>query len=137
MTGIQAALLSAQMDRLESLWVERETSEATYHRTISDIMVFPTASYDFRRSPWIATGRIDGLAPEVKESIALKLAEKGIETRPVFFPLPEMPAFAEFRSLPYPKASKISAEGISLPTGAHVEENVYQTINDVFRSHCA
>lgn len=137
MTGIQAALLSAQMDRLESLWIERETSEATYHSTLGDIMVFPTASYDFKRSPWIATGRIDGLAPVVKESIALELAEEGIETRPVFFPLPEMPAFAEFRSLPYPKASKISAEGISLPTGAHVEENVYQIINNVLRSHCA
>lgn len=137
MTGIQASLLSAQMNRLQSLWAEREASETTYHRTIGDMMVFPTAPYDFKRSPWIATGRVDGLAPDVKESIALELAAKGIETRPVFFPLPEMPAFSAFRTLPYPNATKISTEGISLPTGVHVKENVYQTINEVFRSHCA
>ena len=137
MTGIQAALLSAQLNRLPSLWTERETSESRYQETLGEIMSFPQATYEFKRSPWIATGRVDGLTPALKESIAIELAEKGIETRPVFYPLPEMPAFSEFRSLPHPKASKISAEGMSLPTGGHVGDKIYQTVEDVFRRYCA
>jgi len=137
MTGIQAALLYAQMQRLETLWVEREESEGRYRKELGDIVSFPDADYDFRRSPWIATGRVEGLSGDVKRAIAIELAQKGIETRPVFYPLPEMPAFSKYRTLGHPRASKISAEGFSLPTGPHVEPWVYEQVNDVVRRNCA
>jgi perosamine synthetase len=137
MTGIQASLLSAQMHRLEALWQERERSEERYRKELKGIVTFPDATYSFRRSPWIATGRIEGLSLEIKRAIAIDLAQKGIETRPVFYPLPEMPAFTDYRSIGHLRSSKISAEGISLPTGPHVEPWVYEQVGEVIRRHCA
>jgi perosamine synthetase len=63
----------------------------------------------------------------------MAMGERGIETRPVFYPMHQMPAFYE-KDGQYPVADRESALGISLPTHAELEEADIQFIVDSLRA---
>lgn len=130
-TGIQAAMLSAQLSRRFELWENRESSENQYREVLRDFVTWPEAKYRFKRSPWIFSGILKDKSENQKLSIARQLASLGIETRPVFYPLPEMPAFRNYASDDIPIAKQVSQNGISLPTGIHVEEYHIELIRKV------
>ena len=65
--------------------------------------------------------------------MAQLLANAGYETRPVFYPLSQMPAFRKFRNGLCANSDRISREGISLPTGSHLAEADYSKISEIIR----
>ena len=134
MTELQACILSAQLKKLEVLWARREESENHYRVELQPWVVESVANYLHRRSPWIFTIRIPGISPDNKIALARTLAESGIESRPVFYPLSTMPAFSKYRSSRSPHAEQISREGISLATGSHVSfsamEKIIETVKE-------
>jgi len=141
MTELQACILTAQFKKLGDLWSRREVSENHYRMELQDWVVESVASYTHRRSPWIFTIRIPAISPDDKIALAIELAEAGIETRPVFYPLSTMPAFSRYRSSSSPNAELISREGMSLPTGSHVsfsaKDKVIQTVKEFAKNaHC-
>ena len=133
MTELQASILAAQFKKFEDLWSRREICENLYRVELGDLVVESAASYVHRRSPWIFTIRIPGILPDDKIALAKKLAQLGIETRPVFYPLSTMPAFSKYRSSSNPNAELISREGISLPTGSHVSSSATAEIIDTVK----
>lgn len=132
-TGLQAAVLGAQLNRLDSLFQAREESQNMYQRILPKNCIEPTGNYDCKRSPWIYSCRLEGLSLSKKLFFAATLATLGIETRPVFYPLPLMRAFSHFTSTEIPNSRVISDQGISLPTGEHVSELTYLKISNEIR----
>lgn len=130
MSGIQAALLEAQLQRFDELFSDRLDSEQLWRESLSNIME-PEANYDYVRAPWIFSFRIERISQGSKRLLAKELAALGIETRPVFYPLPLMPAFNRFRSTSIDKSVIISDESISLPTGKHVPAQIYELVSKV------
>jgi perosamine synthetase len=69
--------------------------------------------------------------------LAEQLAQNGIETRPVFWALSDMPAFKNLKRDRTPTTKVISSSGISLPTGIHVTHQdrveIAATITDFLR----
>jgi perosamine synthetase len=128
MSDLQASVLEAQINKIEFLWLNREKSENIYREYLNDYVIESSARYSYKRSPWIFTFRIPGISPEAKISLSNKLAKFGIETRPVFYLLSQMPAFSKYAKSVSKNAEIISTEGISLPTGAHVLPDVQQQI---------
>lgn len=128
MSELQACVLAAQFNKLEDLWSRREASENFYRGHLKEYAVESFAKYAHKRSPWVFTIRIPKIFPEAKIELAKRLARKGIETRPVFYPLSTMPAFSKYSSSKSPNAEIISREGISLPTGSHVSNIAKETI---------
>jgi len=56
-----------------------------------------------------------------------KLAQHGIETRPMFIPMHRQPAFLDqglFKSECYPIADDLSQKGVNLPSGSGLGANV-------------
>ena len=125
MTELQAAILWAQFTQLSSLWEKRQASEDTYEDKLRDFGSIPRAEYKYLRSPWIFTIRLSNLELARKVALAANLAKSGIETRPVFYPLSQMPAFHQIQNPRNTNSELISKEGISLPTGCHVSKKVY------------
>jgi len=130
MTGLQAAVLGVQLNRLSDLFQSRGDSQDSYRRILPRKCLEPKARYNHTTSPWIFSCRIEGITSVVKVALAKKLASIGIETRPVFYPLPLMKAFSNFKSTRIDNSRIISQQGISFPTGSHVSEKTYEKIAD-------
>ena len=141
MSELQACVLAAQFKKLQNLWSRREASERYYREHLKGITVESIANYSHKRSPWIYTVRIPGISPGARIELAGKLAQSGIETRPVFFLLSKMPAFSRYANTRNPNAEIISQEGISLPTGSHVPHDLKEKIIGIVKefsqnAHC-
>jgi perosamine synthetase len=135
MTELQASILRAQFLELKSLWNARASSEKIYRDNLVEVVIESNASYLYKRSPWIFSARIPKITIESKLKMAHSLASEGIETRPVFYPLSQMPAFSQYANDDYPNSSKIALEGISLPTGLHVQPQIQKRIIDVIKEY--
>jgi perosamine synthetase len=122
MSNLQAAVLVGQLTELEKASQMRETQENFYDNTLRPSLIRPKPDVESKRIPWIYTAKISGISMEKKLALAKNLATAGIETRPVFYPLDEMPAFWKFRRTENKVAQMIACEGISLPTGIHIRE---------------
>jgi perosamine synthetase len=133
MTGLQAAVLGAQLNRFTFLFQSREKSQNMYRRVLQQNCIEPTGNYSCTSSPWIFSCRLEGITLSKKIAFAENLATFGIETRPVFYPLPLMRAFSSFTSTEIPNSRIISDQGISLPTGEHVAEVTYMKISEEIR----
>jgi perosamine synthetase len=69
-----------------------------------------------------------------RDAVAAQLATAGIETRPMFYPLHEMPACAEFpRSNDLMNSIRIARSGIVLPSGPTLTEDDVVYICDQFK----
>ena len=135
MTELHASILKAQLLEFENLWEARTTSETVYRDNLSEVVIESNAHYQHRRSPWIFSARIPQINIESKLRMAISLASKGIETRPVFYPLSQMPAFSRYANSNYPNSNIIAKEGISLPTGSHVQVEVQKMIIDIVKEY--
>ncbi|HEY4442357.1 MAG TPA: DegT/DnrJ/EryC1/StrS family aminotransferase, partial [Candidatus Elarobacter sp.] len=65
------------------------------------------------------------------------LAQRGVETRPAFYPMHVMPPYREADGT-YPVAERLGARGISLPTHALLTEDdvdyIVDALSDVLSS---
>ena len=134
LSGIQAAILQAQLQRFDELFSDRLSSEQSWRHSLLKIKE-PEAVYEHVRAPWIFSFRIEGINPISKRLLAKELAGLGIETRPVFYPLPLMPAFSRFRSTDFDNSVTISDESLSLPTGKHVPAHVYEVASKIVEKY--
>ena len=128
MTGLQASILKVQLERYAELKMARSISETTYSELLSEQVSIPKVEYEHSRAPWIFSCLLRNYTVRRKKLLAEKLADLGVETRPVFYPLPTMPAFSDYKSDDYENADRISNHGISFPTGLHVQPSTYETI---------
>ena len=64
-----------------------------------------------------------------RDTVITKLREKGIDSRPFFYPIHTMPMYATQQSLPI--AETLAAQGINLPSGATLTREQIDYICDV------
>lgn len=131
MTNVQAAILWGQIQRLDEIVSSRTAQEALYQSSLGGIAITSKESPKSTRAPWLYTCRLLGVSLVTKVGIAKKLSELGIETRPVFYPLTAMPAFSEFKRIENPNTRVIAEEGITLPTGSHVDDTTIKRISSL------
>ena len=71
-------------------------------------------------------GYLNGLNNNIK--IIKKLLEEGVDSRPVFYPLNQMPMFRSIEK--FPISTNISRRGISLPSSINlVEQDIIKITN--------
>jgi perosamine synthetase len=130
-TNIQAAILWGQLERLTEIYESRMNQETRYRMNLGGKILISSNSSSANRAPWLFTCRLPGMDLNRKLKLAHSLAERGIETRPVFYPLTCMPAFKKYSDGVNANTWLISSEGITLPTGSHVNDDTVDLISNL------
>lgn len=119
MTNIQAALGLAQLEQLDSLIAARDE---IYQNYTTSLKAHPGITFqkvqNNRHVNWMFTVRMTGMNFDRRDKAIADLKERGIDSRPVFYPISLMQFYqdARFTRNQLHNALTISQEGISLPT---------------------
>jgi perosamine synthetase len=129
-TNIQAALALAQLRRIDDLIATKKKLFQWYKERLDgfDGVSLNVDLPDVEPTYWITVAIIDAKFGLSKEQIGEKLAVKGIDFRPMFYPVSSMPPFHgyyEGKDMSYinPVGYDISARGICLPAGNNLVES--------------
>jgi len=123
MSGLQAALGVAQLERLREL-VERKRAIFDWYR--DELAAVPGLTFNHEpagtlNSYWMVTVIVDPAFGRSKEQILTFLRERGIDCRPFFYPLSSLEAYRAFPSSVGARernttSYRLSATGVNLPS---------------------
>jgi len=122
LTNVACAMLCAQLERREQIMAKRKNIFARYREHLSDIpgIEFQPAASWAEPSPWLFCITIDEEKyGHSRDDLANYLALEGIETRPFFLALHQLPPFREEsrrRGEHLPVTDQLSRCGMNLPT---------------------
>jgi perosamine synthetase len=119
MTNLQAAIGLAQMERIGDFLEHRAHVVARYNEhlgRLAGILLPPCAPWAYNIY-WLYSIVIDEAEAGItRDELAAKLAERGIETRPFFYPVHVQPPYLEYAKGDFPVTDWLSGRGLSLPT---------------------
>ncbi len=129
MSSMQAALGLAQLERIDELIEKKRQIFVWYQKYLGDFKGFQLnseAAY-IKNTYWMVTVILDSSISFQKEEIIRLLQEKGINTRPFFYPLSSLPAYKHLADINTASeknvvAYKLSPYGINLPCGMDMTE---------------
>ncbi len=117
MTNIQAAIGLAQLETMDAALAQRAELARWYDDALApldDLLIRPVTKDNSSSVCWMYNVYLRHGGVEARDEVMRRLDEAGIETRPVFYPLHQMPPYRD--PSPYPVADDWAARGISLPT---------------------
>ncbi len=121
LTNIQAAMGVAQLENLETYIAAKREIAARYTEAFSDLPgVQPMQEAPWAFSiHWLYTVLIDPDAFGIdRRELHRQLAAEGIQSRPLWQPLHQSPAFARLEPPPCPVAERLNQQALSLPCSA-------------------
>jgi len=125
MPNLTAAVGLAQLERID--WhVKRRREVASWYREIlGDVPgIGWQAAPECRQSvDWLFTITLEEPVRISRDDVIAGLSERGVETRPVFYPMHVLPPYREMgqEDGDFPVADRIARSGLSLPTWAGLE----------------
>jgi len=138
MTNIQAALGLAQLEQITSFIEKRVQILEWYEHALSgQKKIRLNRKSNWAKSvPWIICAEIEGMRYDVRDQLIGALRNKGIDSRPYFYPMSDMPMFDTATTK---IAHKVSSMGINLPTYLelsqldveHISNQLIQSINEL------
>ena len=126
MTNIQAALGVAQLEQRTELVQARQDVAGWYRQHLQPLLaklVLPGARPDVHHAYWMYTVVLADDARLRRDELIERLAEDGIEPRPVFYPAHLLPPYHAPGTDQYPVAERLARQGITLPTHARLTED--------------
>ncbi|HBB31372.1 MAG TPA: aminotransferase DegT [Cyanobacteria bacterium UBA8803] len=117
MTNMQAALGLAQLERIDELVDRKREIFSQYQKNLSD---FPGLKLNFTAEwawnvYWMICLEVEGYTETQRNNLMQALKRQGIDTRPYFYPLSDMPMY-EAQAIPTPITHKVYQRGINLPS---------------------
>lgn len=127
MSSLQAALGLAQLDRVEELVARKRQIFSWYQQALADAgdVVLNSEPPGTRNACWMVTAILPDAPRLRKEAVISALGDAGIDSRPFFYPLSSLPAYAALPSAAEaparnPIAYAISPRGINLPSAMNL-----------------
>ena len=121
MMNLPAAIGLAQLERADWHLSRRQEVAAWYVERLAGMpgLVWQTEKEWATHARWLFTITLGDEEPSSRDAAMSYLGERGIETRPVFYPMHVLPPYREDGA--YPVADDIARRGLSLPTWAGLE----------------
>jgi perosamine synthetase len=115
MTNLQAALGLAQLERIGEFLAKRDLIMGWYREELASEARcrLNRVVGNSRSAYWMVCAEIDGLTYAARETLMRDLKADGVDSRPYFYPMSDMPMY---RRADTPVAHHISQQGINLPT---------------------
>lgn len=141
MSGLQAALGLAQLERVEELVAKKRLIFDWYRTRLGDIdgVSLNPEPAGTRSSYWMSTVVLDPRLGLRKGDLMEKLSAHGIDSRPFFHPLSSIPAYAASpeaqRARQRNLASyRIAPYGLNLPSALCLSESQVERVSDALRT---
>jgi perosamine synthetase len=125
MTNLQAAIGVAQLEQFDEILNRKLALAESYSSVLAKIpgLQLPPKTEGDRNVCWLYTILVDEKYFGKRDELIFKLLANGIESRPVFYPLHQMPPYKEYaRGTDFKNSIDISRRGISLPSSAWLSE---------------
>jgi perosamine synthetase len=133
LTNLQAALGVAQLEKIEKFLKIRRENAKLYARLLKNVeglTLFPEASWA-QPVYWMVSVLIGKEFGITRDALAVKLKERGIDTRPFFIPMHQLPPYQE--SEEYPVAEDLSQRGLNLPSSTRLTSEDIEYIVQMLR----
>ena len=126
MTNIQAAIGVAQLQKMDR-FIKRKLEIAQLYNSmlkgVEGVTLPPKAGWA-KNVYWMYTVLIEDGFGTTRDGLMKALEAKGVETRPVFYPITDMPPYNTGKNREqFPVASEISRKGISLPSSVNLKDD--------------
>ncbi len=117
MTNIQAAIGLGQMTKIDKLIDQKRKMADYYTEKLKKIpgIILPSEKRWAKSVFWLYSLLLKPEGNKNRDDLISRLSQAGVESRPVFYPIPSMPPYQDQGI--YPVAEGISKGGISLPSG--------------------
>lgn len=127
MSNLTACVAMAQLERIDELVGARRAVAAAYREAAAGIdgVEFFEAAPGVDSSHWLSAVRVGD-----RRAIARALAERRIQSRPIFAPLHLQPAMRGALALDCPVAEKLWRELLCLPSSAHLTDRERRRVID-------
>jgi perosamine synthetase len=128
MSNLQAAVGVAQLERLDEFVVRKRRIGAAYQERLRDIcgVQLPVERTAYAENIyWVFGIVLDDHVPFDAAEAMRRLAARGVETRPFFWPMHAQPALRKmglFADEAYPNAERVARRGFYLPSGLSLTE---------------
>lgn len=140
MSSMQAALGLAQLERVGTLVRRKRQIFHWYQKELRNVphVTLNCENSHVRNSYWMVTVLVDRSLQLEKEEIIRLLREKGIDCRPIFYPLSSLPAFeTESAGKQYdrrnPVSYRLSPFGVNLPSSLEITKREVQKVCATFK----
>lgn len=134
MTNIQAAIGLAQLENIDQLVEQKRINASLYQRFLPpEQFQHPVETAGTVNSYWMYSVLLNGEVAKSRDKFMASLMERGVETRPFFYPVHSMPMFTSGVSRSFPGAESVSARGISLPSSTRLTEEDIIFVCDAVR----
>ena len=138
MTNLQAAIGVAQLKNLDEFIEKKREIAKSYSEGLKEleeegqITLHPEMPWA-KCVYWMYCILVDDNFGMNRDELMKRLEEKGIETRPFFYPMHVMPIYKNNKK--FPVAEEISRKGVNLPSGVSLMEGIIEkvvsTIKDI------
>jgi len=126
LTNIQAAIGVAQMEKI-NFFVDRKRMIANkYREHLKDynFLKLPVEMDEVKNSYWIYTLVLAKELSDKRDALIDYLKLRGVESRPVFYPLHVMPPYKQYaNNQNYEVSNWLSKGGVSLPTSVYMKDD--------------
>jgi perosamine synthetase len=131
MTNIQAALGLAQLEQIDEFIAARANILAAYRAQLEGAGVVCNPQIDAEPVNWITCAVVEGLGRRRRDELAARLRDRGVDTRPFFFPMSAFPMY-DAMGAHNPVSASLSADGFNLPTFVGLTEDMIAQVCEAF-----
>lgn len=125
MTNLQAAIGLGQTERIEQILLRKRAIAMRYSERLRHLpgVVLPPETEWARNVYWMYSILIDPACGSSRDVVRQALAQRGIETRPFFFPVSALPPYRTFRTVgACPVSQRLSEQGMNLPSSPRLTD---------------
>ena len=140
MSSMQAALGLAQLERLEELIARKRETFAWYREELDGVagVTLNAEAEGTRNAYWMVTVILDATLGIEKEPLMANLKERGIASRPFFYPLSSLPAYAGQAEAERARQRNrvsyaLSPWGVNLPSALSLTREQVRRVCDVLK----
>ena len=126
MTNIVAAIGLAQIEQFDWHIAQRRQIAVWYQKYLTGTpeLILPVEREWAYNVYWLYSVVLSDTSQVTRDMVQERLADKGIDTRPFFYPVHTLPPYLHIvNGQSFPVAERISANGINLPTWAGLTED--------------
>jgi perosamine synthetase len=125
MTDLQAAVGCAQMEIVEQMVERRRNIARRYNALLSEVaeLQLPVEMAWATNVYWLYSVVLKTGGEQARNRVMALLEQRGVETRPFFYPLHAMPPFQkEAEGCSFPVSARVSSHGLSLPSHGNLTD---------------